>query len=329
MFGFDEIQTTIKQTKEILGDLLSRLPSYASSRLTDFILGGSGKMIRPLLTIQTIKLLGGTSEHIQLGFLSGAIIEILHNTSLIHDDIIDGATKRRGRETYHEKYGYKRALSDGDLLWAFILTEAHHFEKDLILYLLNTVYTVNKGNSKELEIRFERNYDFTYNDIIEIMQMKTGIVFYACINGACKIIGRNQLGKSLESCLINAGIAFQLQDDILDIQTNQAVFGKEDYWDIQESKPTLFLYYALQTPHASKIREVYSKPVGDKSSDDINYVTNIYKGLIDQVIIEKEKFMNLANEHLKTLIETTSDQLDQQFLRQVQTTIQLLGNRKK
>jgi len=323
---FDE--ELMKEFKDTLQDLLAQIPYPHNVRLTDFISHNSGKMIRPLIVIQSAKLLGANEPQLHRAFITGSVIEMLHNASLIHDDLLDGSPKRRSSETYHEKHGKNMAISDADLLWSYSLTHGKIFEKDLILYLLNEVYTVNKGNSKELEIRMRKDYDFTRDDIIEVMRMKTATVFYACVNGSCIITDHKELGKKLKNCLINAGIAFQLQDDILDVSGGKS-FGKQNYWDIQESKPNLFLHYTLQTDHRSKIMEIYSKPVGEKSDDDMKFVIDLFCGVLDKVIDIKNGFMNTALEELNIVTENVTDPTELRFLKMLKAIVIALGNRTK
>src|SRR3990172_6242696 len=212
-------------------------------RLREYIAKNSGKQLRPLLVALATKLLGATPEQMKIAFINAASVELLHNMTLLHDDIVDGAPLRRGKPSYHEVHGLSLALHDGDILHSYAVSYIEHTPSlRLILEISNLV---GKGNNLELEFRLLNKTDFTVKDIIEILRLKTAIVFYGCIALAGAVTGKENITKPLKEIIENAGIAFQVQDDILDIVGNQAKFGKVHNWDVQESKRSLFLYYAL------------------------------------------------------------------------------------
>jgi geranylgeranyl diphosphate synthase type II len=227
-------------------------------------------------------------------------IELLHNMTLIHDDLIDGAPIRRGKEAFHIIHGADRALHDGDVLHAYALTLLKN-EPTLNL-VLDYAYNVSLGNAIELEDRLNQNFNFDQEHVIKIMELKTAIVFAGCVKLGCLAANRGEIFTDrLHEAIVAAGIAFQIQDDYLDILGNPEEFGKVPYWDIQESKRNLFLYFALQTEYASKIKKIYNKPVGKKTEEDLNVVLEAFRSVKDNVIEVKDKYTQFSLQEIDSI----------------------------
>ena len=158
------------------------------------------------------------------------------------------------------------------------------------------------GNAIELEDRLDQNFNFELDHIIEIMKLKTAIVFAGCVKLGCIAGNREDLfTDQLHEAIVAAGIAFQIQDDFLDILGDQNKFGKVPYWDIQESKRNLFLFFALQTKNASKVKDIYNKAVGEKSDEDIQTILEIFRSVKDKVKEVRNKYLEFSLRELKTL----------------------------
>ena len=305
-----------------LHENIDKLPNKIRDRVRTYIVSTQGKMLRPLLVVGTAKLLGATPEQMDIAFTSGVSVELLHNFTLMHDDILDKAPLRRGKESYHIKYGLELAIHDGDIVHSFALT----FIKDIesLKLMLQISNLVGVGNAMELEDRLENVFDFTRDHVIEVLKLKTAIVFYGCVQLAGIATNKTELTEDLQDIITDGGIAFQIQDDILDILGETAKFGKQSFWDIQESKRNLFLYYALQTSHSERLKEIYSKPVGDKTEEDVMFVLDIFKTVKEKIIAERDKFLESCLDRLDEKIEKVpkSDSSDQlvklyEFLREL------------
>ena len=292
-----------------LDEAIEALENPTKERISDFILSTKGKQLRPSLIAITTKMLvedsEGEEKAMQKAYNSAIAIELLHNMTLIHDDLIDDAPVRRGNDSYHVIHGRDRALHDGDVLHAYALTLLK--DNPSLFYVIDYAYQVGVGNAIELEDRLNQNFSFDLAHVIKIMELKTAIVFAGCVRLGCLAADRMDLfTKTLNQAIIDAGIAFQIQDDYLDIQGDPEQFGKVQYWDIQESKRNLFLYFALQTEHAPKMKEIYNKQVGEKSKDDIKYVLDVFHSCTDQVREVRDKYYRSAINGLDIVQEEIS-----------------------
>lgn len=294
----------MEQLDKKLSQAINGLISPTKERIRDYILNTAGKRLRPALIAITTDLLVKESENreaaMERSYNAAIAIELLHNMTLIHDDLIDGAPIRRGRKAFHIIHGADRALHDGDVLHAYALTLLKN-EPTLDL-VLDYAYHVSLGNAIELEDRLEKNFDFDMEHIIKIMELKTAIVFAGCVKLGCLAADRgNIFTDRLHEAIVAAGIAFQIQDDFLDILGNPEQFGKVPYWDIQESKRNLFLFFILQTEYASQIKKIYNKPVGEKTEEDIKFVIEAFRSVNHKVREVRDKYAQFCLNELKAI----------------------------
>jgi len=300
----EELRKTLVQK---LNEHVDLLPNKIRDRIRDFILASQGKMLRPMLVVATAKLLGANKDQLETAYVSGVVVELLHNFSLIHDDIIDGAPTRRGRDSYHVQHGSDLAIHDGDILHSYALSFISD-DKSLRL-MLDISNQTGVGNAIELEDRLDGVYDFSKEHVIKILQLKTAMVFYGCIELAGIACQKEHITKSLKEIITDGGIAFQIQDDLLDILGESEKFGKQSFWDIQESKRNLFLYYSLKTEHKEKLIEIYKKSVGKKTVEDIKYVVDVFKTVKDNVVEDRDRFLESCLDRLEIKIsEAEKDQ---------------------
>ncbi|MHA2364440.1 MAG: polyprenyl synthetase family protein [Candidatus Hodarchaeales archaeon] len=291
---------------------INRLPERVRDRVREYIVSTQGKMLRPLLVVVSAKMLGATNEQLETAFISAVTVELLHNFTLIHDDILDKAPVRRGRDSYHIKHNLELALHDGDILHSYALSFVTD-QKSLRL-MMEISNLVGKGNGMELEYRLDNVFDFSVEQVIEVLRLKTAIVFYGCVALAGIATNKEILTEPLENIITDAGIAFQVQDDVLDILGEASKFGKQSYWDIQESKRNLFLYYALQTEHADRIKEIYSKPIGEKTIEDIRFTLSAFEMVKDSVIEIRDKYLENCLDRLDAKIVDVETNPDQRYL---------------
>ena len=289
----------------LLHEHINRLPENVRDRVGSYIVATQGKMLRPLLVVGTAKLLNGTPEQMKTAFISGVCVELLHNFTLMHDDILDKAPLRRGHESYHIKYGLELAIHDGDLVHSHALS----FITDMksLRLMLEISNLVGLGNGIELEDRLNNIFKFSKDHVIEVLRLKTAIVFFGCVQLAGIAVGKLEMIDDLRDIITDGGIAFQIQDDILDILGETQKFGKQSFWDIQESKRNLFLFYSLQTEHADKLKEIYSKPVGEKTEEDIRFVLSVFKTVKEKIIADRDSFLESCLKRLDMKIENPPD----------------------
>lgn len=311
-----------------LRQTIDELPHPLNERIAGFVVKNAGKMLRPMLLVMTAKLLGAKGKILEMAKDSGIAVELLHSMTLIHDDILDGAPLRRGMSSYHRMHGIEKAIHDGDVLHAYALTLVE--DPRCIRLMLDIAYQVSKGSYFELEPRFDKNFDLSEEYILNILRLKTAIVFYGCVRVSCILTGREELSEMLKEVILNAGIAFQLQDDILDIIGQKEKFGKESYWDIQESKRNLFLHYSLQEEDGEKIKDIYLKEIGKKSQEEIEFVLTTFQKpvILNRVIDLRDNFLNSCIKQLDEFINSGKNN-DEPFFEYLKDLILYLCTRDK
>lgn len=204
-----------------------------------------GKRIRPILTLLSAKLFNGKIEQ---AISASLAIEYFHNFSLIHDDIMDEAPLRRGKETVHTKWNANIAILSGDVLLIKAYQElAKQDSKHLadLLFLFNkTAIEVCEG--QQMDMDFETQKDVSVSEYIEMIRLKTSVLLGCALEFGAIISDASKVERKLIYDFgQNIGIAFQIQDDILDLYGNEAAFGKQVGGDIISNKKTLLYLKAL------------------------------------------------------------------------------------
>ena len=294
----------LDELKRRLEEKIQLLPWPVNERVREYAVDNAGKMLRPALIVLTTMSLTDSPEKIDLALDAAALMELLHNYTLIDDDMIDHSPLRRGKKPYYLRWGMDRAILDGDSIHAFALHAIKELNIDLLDITLRTGIDLVRGSTIELEDRETNYYDFDESRIIKIMRLKTATVFAGCVEAGFMCAGLSNDFKALpklREAMINGGIAFQIQDDILDVVGKQEEFGKEHLWDVQESKHGIFLYWALQTKYVEEIKEIYSKPIGEKSQDDMDLVIKVFREVVPQVEARRDKFLYSAIKQLDEL----------------------------
>ena len=205
-----------------------------------------GKRIRPALMLHAASLF---SEEITHVIPAAIAIEVFHNFTLLHDDIMDHADLRRGTPTIHKKYGENTAILSGDAMsiMAFSYLSKTDVSKlpELLTLFSNTAIEVCEGQQYDME--FESRDDVTIDQYIEMIRLKTAVLIAASLKiGAFLGNASERDARLLYDYGINVGLAFQLQDDWLDVYGDEATFGKKIGGDILENKKTYLLLKALE-----------------------------------------------------------------------------------
>ena len=201
-----------------------------------YILKLGGKRLRPMLTLMTTDCFGG---EISNALDASLAIELFHNFSLIHDDIMDKAPLRRGKQTVHEKWDINTGILSGDamLIMAYKLLESYNskYFKQLTTLFSNTALEVCEG--QQYDINFETRVDVSVQDYVKMVKYKTAVLVGTAMQmGAILAEANNEDQKRCYDFGINLGIAFQLKDDYLDAFGNPENFGKQLGGDIIENK---------------------------------------------------------------------------------------------
>ena len=270
-----------------------------------YVLVAGGKRIRPVITLLACEAVGGEANS---ALHAGAGIEILHNFTLVHDDIMDNAETRRGRLTVHKKWDDNVALLSGDALLAFayraLLRTKSTRIQEISKIFTEAVVTICEGQTLDKE--FETRHRVHVNEYLMMIEKKTGkLVSIAAQLGA--LIGNATVSdmEALRRYGEYVGRAFQIQDDLLDITGDEKKFGKKIGGDLIEGKKTFLILKALELVNnesdRKKILEIITNK-GIKTNNDgiINEIKLIYEkyGVINSTRQEVERYTKKAEEYI-------------------------------
>ncbi|WP_010177251.1 polyprenyl synthetase family protein [Aquimarina agarilytica] len=221
-----------------------------------YILNLGGKRIRPILTLMGADIFGSTPEEALPAALA---VEVFHNFSLVHDDIMDAAPLRRGKATVHTKWDINTGILSGDamLIQAYQNFEAYAPELFLQLAKLFSKTALEVCEGQQYDVDFETRSDVTQDEYLHMITFKTAVLVGAAFQMGAIVAERDQkeqeaiyeYGKLL-------GIAFQLQDDYLDAFGNPETFGKQVGGDIIENKKTYLYLKAIELGSTSQKKEL-------------------------------------------------------------------------
>lgn len=290
---------------ELSGLKLDRKPN----RLYDpikYMLGLGGKRLRPVLMLMTNELFDGNPDEI----IKAAVgIEVFHNFTLLHDDIMDKAPLRRTKETVHKKWSPDIAILSGDTMFVLscqlMMNVKSNYQKDVLNIFFKSAIEVCEGQQSDMD--FETENSVTIDEYLSMISQKT-----ASLIGCSAQLGALCAGASeKDSTLLyefgkNLGIAFQLHDDILDVYGDSEKFGKQVGGDILSNKKTILLLTALENADESIKSEIYSwiNAIDFQPDQKIKTIKYLYEKLkvrekstaiMDKYFSQSLKELNLVN----------------------------------
>ncbi|PQJ21560.1 polyprenyl synthetase family protein [Tenacibaculum sp. SG-28] len=270
-----------------------------------YIMQLGGKRIRPLLTLIACDIFSGTYEKALPAALS---VEVFHNFTLVHDDIMDDAPIRRGKKTVHEKWDINTGILSGDAMLILAYQYFENYEpvtfQKLAQLFSKTALEVCDG--QQLDVDFETRNDVSIEEYINMIGLKTSVLVGAALKmGAIVANASEEQASLLYNYGLHLGIAFQLQDDYLDTFGNQETFGKQVGGDIIENKKTYLYLKALEVASAEdreRLLTLYNDSAVN-NAEKVKTVTAIFKdNAIPKHISERiEYYTNKAFEHLEHL----------------------------
>ncbi len=269
------------------------------AEIARYIQEGGGKRIRPALLLLGARLCGYRGER---SILLASVVEFIHTATLLHDDIIDEATVRRGRRSVNSRWGNDITVLLGDFLYTKSMAMALSQDNLPILRLLSDV-TLRMIEGEILEIERNGNLDAREADHIDLIRRKTADLFSACLHiGA--ILG--QVGEEKEKALarygLNLGICFQMVDDLLDFTAEEKTLGKPVANDLREGKvtlPVIFLLRKADRPGIEKVRTVLAdRGFGRVSRDEIVRLAREH-GALDEARALAEHYAAMARRDLQ------------------------------
>jgi len=277
---------------------------YAAS---NHLINAGGKRLRPFLVLKSCELTGGWRED---ALKVAVAIELVHNFSLVHDDIMDNDDKRRGVPTVHVKWGIPMALLSGDMLFAkaydAIVSSAKTRKipprRILKVFEVVTDATISLCEGQALDMLFEERSDVSEREYLDMIGKKTAALIEAAAKSGA-LIG-NATYKQVEALGRfgrYAGVGFQIMDDVLGLTADEKVLGKPVGSDIREGKRTMILINALSKADASHRGQILSV-LGNKvaSSDKVEDVIELIQSLgsVDYAAKMAEKFIEKAKSQL-------------------------------
>jgi octaprenyl-diphosphate synthase len=264
-------------------------------KMTDYHLKSGGKRIRPLLTLAAAKLCGYKDGNRDVNL--AACVELIHNATLLHDDVIDNSELRRGNKTSNSIWGNQSSILVGDYLFSRCFEMMVEDGSEEILKLLSSTSS-RIAQGEVLQLEYKGEIDILEETYFDIINMKTAALFAASTKvGAC-IVNKNKKEKdALESYGRNLGLAFQIADDALDYYSTRTIFGKEIGKDFFEGKVTLPIIFICQK--ANKEEKLYLKKIFKKkirSKLDFNETQNLIKkyNSINSCFKRAEYFVNIS-----------------------------------
>lgn len=282
----------------------------------NYIMSGGGKRIRPILVLLSCEAFGGDINNA----INAAIgVEILHNFTLVHDDIMDNANTRRGKDTVHKKWDVNAAILVGDELIGLSYRSLLRSRTDNIAAVVQafTDGVIEVCEGQALDKEFEESTDVTLDDYIIMIRKKTAeLLKTSAIMGA--IIGNaDEAGiNSISSYSENIGLAFQIQDDLLDVIADEGEFGKKIGGDILEKKKTYLYLRALEILNGKdKDDFLYLYNSGSDNENKISKVIEIYNNIcvIESAKAAIKKYTDIANSSLVCIKEANSRKSFEEF----------------
>ena len=266
----------------------------------EYILQLGGKRVRPVCVLMGNELFG---DIITDAYHAATAIELFHNFSLIHDDIMDKAPMRRGMETVHQKYGESTALLAGDVMFVRAYEYLNKLQlKNLqkVLHLFNqTASAVCEG--QQLDMDFEKRTTVSLEEYVGMITLKTSVLLAASLQLGAILGGAGEGNQHhLYEFGKNLGIAFQVQDDYLDVFGDPEKFGKQIGGDILSNKKTFLLIHAMETATPEQL-VVLQNLLENNAADKVEKVTQIFKDCkVDEWAKElKDKYLQTALQHLE------------------------------
>jgi geranylgeranyl diphosphate synthase type II len=297
-------ETERKKINKILSQALKGRKPVSLYEPGAYILNSGGKRLRPLLVLLSAKAVGGSFKN---AYNAAASVEMLHNFTLVHDDIMDNADKRRGRLTLHKKYDHNTAILAGDSLlsvaYEYLLKDCNGSAKELISSFTHGLIEVCEGQSMDTD--FESRKNVSLSEYITMIKKKTAAMAEMCCRiGALLGGGSKDQVTALGNYGLNLGIAFQIQDDLLDISADEKKFGKTIGGDLVEGKKTFLFLEALEKSKGEDRRRLL-KVIERKGirSNQIIFYKQLYEklGVLDDARNEIRHYTNKALKSLKLL----------------------------
>ena len=300
----------INLIENYIGELLKGLNDNPVYDPVKYFLKLPSKRVRPLLTIISSSLYNNDNEYSLPAAISN---EIFHNFTLVHDDVMDSSSIRRGKDTVHVKWNLNQAILSGDVMQilAYKCLESYDSEtqKKLIEAFNDTAIKVCEG--QQLDIEFESQNNLKFDDYIQMISYKTAVLLASSLKMGGIINNATETDlKSLYQIGLNMGTAFQIQDDYLDLFGDQNIIGKKIGGDIIKNKKTV-MYHLYKENSSIEDSNILDEIYNDSNIQNDQKVSNIKKLFEENEIDLKtrelvKKYTSKTDEYINALMIDTS-----------------------
>jgi geranylgeranyl diphosphate synthase type II len=327
LYSTSQLQEIINTEIQNRSNELKKLSPSNLYHPIDYSLEMGGKRLRPVLLLLSYNIFKNT---VQEAIPAAIAIEVFHNFTLLHDDIMDKAEVRRNRPTVHKKFSENSAILSGDAMafisYKYLLESNSSKLSEVIELFTKTAIEVCEGQQFDME--FESRVNVSEDEYLEMIRLKTAVLLACGLKaGALLANADSVVANQLYEFGINLGLAFQLQDDLLDSFGNQQTFGKKIGGDILANKKTFLSITALQNARTELKNELLNWMNKEEfnHNEKISSVLKIYNQLnIEKLTVQKiesyfEKCkiifqqISVDNDRKKQLLEVSNNMLNRTF----------------
>lgn len=323
----------MKTSEEILrlvNDYLAQLPYEREPQSLyepiKYVLSMGGKRVRPVLMMLAYNMYKDDPESI---LPSACALETYHNYTLLHDDLMDNAALRRGHETVHKKWDANTAILSGDSMLVLAYERIAQCPKEKLAGVLSlfTETALEIGEGQQYDMEFENRTDVTEAEYIEMIRLKTSVLLACAVKMGAMLAGASdEDADNLYKFGEQIGLAFQLQDDFLDVYGDSAVFGKAIGGDITSNKKTFMLINAINHANSEQRAELTRWITAEQfdAKEKVAAVTRLYNEIgIDRMAKDKIEYyfeqstkylalVNVPEERKQELIAYTHDMMNRE-----------------
>ncbi len=274
MKTFDDIRTLLKtdleKTNQVLIDHLSSDVALIN-QMSNYIIGAGGKRLRPLLLLLCARATNYQGEH---NHLMAVVIELIHTATLLHDDIVDESSTRRGKDTANEVWGNAPSVLVGDFLYSRAFEMMVKPDSMRIMHILAKA-TNEIAQGEVLQLLNVQNSALTEDEYYQVIERKTAVLFQAAtqIGGVLSQVDDKQ-ELALKNYGLHLGNAFQIIDDVLDYESDFESMGKEVGDDLNEGKTTLPMIYALSNTSGAQ-KQLLEDAINNADNSNISQIVDI------------------------------------------------------
>jgi octaprenyl-diphosphate synthase len=270
-----------------------------------YIIRQKGKKIRPLLVLLSAKITGGITER---SYRGAVLVELLHTATLVHDDVVDNANKRRNVWSINALFKNKVAVLMGDyLLSRGLMIAVDGKDYDFLGVITNTVKRMSEGEL--LQIQKTRKLDIDEETYFKVITDKTASLLETCCEiGAMSATDNEEYQKAMKTFGQSIGIAFQIRDDILDYEGTMKLIGKPVGGDIKEKKITLPLIHSLEKVSKKESAHIRNIIKNGSNREKVKEVTEFVRGSggINYALETAKNYSDKAKEAIKNLPDSQS-----------------------